>query len=79
MRSRILPTLYSIVHGPKNNHKKKAQKDQKCNLHAKQKNQTEISISLKCGDMRTITDLQNFHTTELNFNIRHHYFVSRKG
>lgn len=88
MRSKILPTLYSIVHGPKKKKQKnKTFKQKKLNgdLHAKQ-NQKETSI-FKFEDTYThmpkraydhkFTKLSYVHTniTKLKLNIRHYCVI----
>lgn len=87
MRSKILPTLYSIVHGPKKKTENKTFKQKKLNgdLHAKQ-NHKETSI-LKFEDTYThmpkraydhkFTKLSYVHTniTKLKLNIRHYYVI----
>lgn len=71
MRSKILPTLYSIVHGPRNKQKKnnesfkqnKLKQQSTCRTKEKKRAFSNLKIhTLICQNVHTITNLQNFHT-----------------
>lgn len=85
MRSKILPTLYSIVHGPKKKQETKQTKQQstcqtklKRNKHLKVDTYTHMP---KRAYNHKFTKLSYVHTniTKLKLNIRHYYVIRKRA